>query len=83
MATHLARTAHAGWDHVDFDAAELRIPRVNMKGKRTYHIVPLAIQALAILKELHAVTGQSRYVFPKLGDPSKTMMLKLLGQVKE
>lgn len=61
------------WEHVDFEAAELRIPRVNMKGKRTYHVVPLAIQALAILKELHAVTGRGRYVFPKLGDPSKTM----------
>jgi integrase len=61
------------WEHVDFEAAELRIPRGIMKGKRVYHIVPLAIQALAILKELHPVTGARRYVFPKLGDPSKTM----------
>jgi hypothetical protein len=35
--------------------------------------VPLSIQALAISKELHAVTGRSRYVFPKLGDTPKTM----------
>ena len=35
---------HLEWEHVDFEAAELRIPRTNMKGKRTYHIVPLAIQ---------------------------------------
>lgn len=60
------------WEHVDFEAAELRIPRGIMKGKRSYHIVPLAIQALAILKELHPVTGHGRYVFPKLGDPRKT-----------
>ena len=59
------------WAHVDFEVAELRIPRVNMKGKRSYHIVPLAIQALAILKELHPVTGHGRYVFPKLGDPRR------------
>ena len=61
------------WEHVDFEAAELRIPRGMMKGKRSYHVVPLAIQALAILKELHPVTGHGRYVFPKLGDPRKTM----------
>ncbi len=42
------------------------IPRLNMKGKRTYHIVPLAIQALAVLKASHAVMGQGRYVFPAL-----------------
>jgi integrase len=61
------------WEWLDFESAELRIPRRNMKGKRTYHIVPLAIQALAILKELHAVTGDGHYVFPKQGDLSKTM----------
>jgi integrase len=64
---------HLEWEHIDFEAAELRIPRDNMKGKRTYHIVPLAIQALAILKELHPETGNGRHVFPKMGDPSKTM----------
>jgi integrase len=61
------------WANVDFESAELRVPRGQMKGQRTYHIVPLAIQALAILKELHAVTGGGRYLFPKLGDPSSTM----------
>jgi integrase len=61
------------WEWVDFEAAEIRMPRVSMKGKRSEHVVPLAIQALAILKELHAVTGSGRYLFPKLGDPSKTM----------
>jgi hypothetical protein len=52
---------------------QMRIPREIMKGKRVEHIVLLAIQALAILKELHPVTGHGHYVFPKLGDPSKTM----------
>lgn len=64
---------HLEWTYVDFDAAELRIPRQNMKRKRTHHIVPLAIQALAILKELQAVTGKGRYLLPKLGDPRLTM----------
>lgn len=61
------------WEHVDFEAAELRIPRGVMKGKRVCHIVPLSIQALAILKELHPFTGHRLYVLPKLSDPSKTM----------
>lgn len=46
------------WDWVDFESAQVRIPRARMKGKRTYHIVPLTIQALAILKEL-GVAGPS------------------------
>jgi integrase len=41
------------WEWVDFEAAQIRIPRVSMKGKRSEHVVPLAIQALAIFKELH------------------------------
>jgi integrase len=39
---------HLEWRYVDFDAAEIRIPREIMQGKRVDHIVPLAIQALAI-----------------------------------
>ncbi len=42
-----------------------------MKGARTYHVVPLSIQALATLKELHGLTGHGRYVFPQSSDPSK------------
>jgi len=30
--------------------------------KKVYHVVPLSIQALAILKELHPVTGHGRYL---------------------
>lgn len=39
---------------------------------KTYHLVPLASQAVAILKELHALTGHGRYVFPGR-DPQKAM----------
>jgi len=31
---------------------------------REQHIVPLSTQAVAILRELHALTGARRYVFP-------------------
>lgn len=39
---------------------------------KTDHLVPLASQAVAILKELHALTGHGRYVFPGR-DPQKAM----------
>ena len=31
---------------------------------KAVHIVPLSLQALAILTDLHALTGSGRYVFP-------------------
>jgi integrase len=39
---------------------------------KTEHSVPLASQAVAILKELHALTGHGSYVFPRR-DPQKPM----------
>jgi integrase len=51
----------AEWADFDLDAAEWRymVTKTN-----TPHIVPLASQAVAILRELHALTGTERYVFP-------------------
>jgi len=33
---------------------------------RELHVVPLSIQALALLKDLHVVTGSGRLVFPSI-----------------
>lgn len=51
----------AQWEHFDFDAAEWRYFVTKTK---TFHIVPLCRQALAILTELRQITGHGRYVFP-------------------
>ncbi|CAM3909909.1 Tyr recombinase domain-containing protein [Bordetella tumbae] len=51
----------AEWAHIDLDKAEWRY-RVSKTG--TDHLVPLATQAVSILRELHALTGHGRYVFP-------------------
>jgi integrase len=51
----------AEWADIDLDAAEWRY---HVSKTNTDHIVPLAKQAVAILREIHAVTGHSRYVFP-------------------
>lgn len=54
---------HAEWTEFDLDAGEWRIPAGRMK-MRVPHIVPLSTQAVAILTELHALTGRGKYVFP-------------------
>jgi integrase len=46
----------AEWSEIDLDAAEWRIPAERMK-MRAIHIVPLPVQALACLRELHPLTG--------------------------
>ena len=53
----------AEWSEINLDAAEWRIPAGKMKG-RVMHIVPLAKQAVDILQDLQALTGQSSWVFP-------------------
>jgi integrase len=54
---------HAEWSEIDFGAATWNIPGEKMKMKQP-HLVPLSRQAVAILKELQAITGASRYIFP-------------------
>jgi integrase len=49
------------WADIDLDAAEWRYTVTKTK---TQHIVPLASQAVAILRELYPLTGRWRYVFP-------------------
>ena len=55
----------AEWLEIDLDGAEWRIPGVKMKMK-VDHIVPLSKQAVDLLRDLHGVTGQGKYVFPSL-----------------
>jgi len=54
---------HAEWGEINLDASEWRIPAHKMKG-RVMHIVPLATQALAVLRELKPLTGPNGWVFP-------------------
>jgi len=60
----------AEWADVDLDAAEWRF----VSSKRDVaHIVPLSTQAVAILRDLHALTGHGRYLFPGARDKAKPM----------
>lgn len=62
----------AEWPEIDLDAAEWRIPGAKMKMGQD-HIVPLATQAVALLRSLHAMTGHGKYVFPSVRTGERCM----------
>ncbi len=63
----------ARWIEINFQEAEWRIPAERMK-KRREHIVPLSRQALAVLRELHPLTGNRVFLFPSLLAPNERPM---------
>jgi integrase len=63
---------NAEWSELDLDRAEWCIPADRMKMKEP-HLVPLPLQAVMILRELHALTGTGRYVFPSPRTASRPM----------
>jgi len=80
---------HAEWSEIDLDKAEWRIPAEKMKMK-SMHIVPLASQVVAILRELQPLTGGERYVFPSIRGGGRPMSentvnatLRRIGYAKE
>jgi len=57
----------AEWQHVDLEAGEWFIPKVNVKGRRQKkqdHYVFLSEFVIRAFKELHTLTGSSRWLFP-------------------
>ncbi|MEY8689622.1 MAG: tyrosine-type recombinase/integrase [Leptothrix sp. (in: b-proteobacteria)] len=58
------------WAHLDLDGAEWTIPAAEMKRTKqdkatgAAHVVPLARQAVEILRELQPLTGLGAYCFP-------------------
>jgi integrase len=60
----------AQWADIDLEAAEWRY---TVTKTDTPHIVPLATQAVAILRELQPVTGHGQYVFPGGRSPKRPM----------
>ncbi len=63
---------NAEWSEFDLDRAEWNIPAEKMK-IREPHLVPLSEQAVAIVSDLQAITGRSRYVFPSARSPRRPM----------
>jgi integrase len=61
---------HGEWKDIDFTAAEWRY---TVSKTKTEHIVPLAKQAIKILKELQPLTGDGKYLFPSARSPHRVM----------
>lgn len=77
------------WIEIDLDASEWRIAARRMKMRRP-HLVPLARQAVDILREIEPLTGRGRYVFPSprstlrpLSDNAITAALRRIGYTGE
>ena len=84
------------WTELDLDAALWVIPSMKMKRTKQEkeqgdaHTVPLPVQAVALLRSLHPLTGHGRYVFPgershdrPISDNSVRSALYALGFGKE
>jgi integrase len=79
----------AEWAEFDLAHAEWRIPAAKMKMRRL-HRVPLSRQALAIIHDLRALSGDGLWLFPSVRSTSRPMSentlnaaLRRLGYSKE
>lgn len=95
----------AEWAEFDLDGSSRidtygapmwRIPVERMKlskedkQQNEYHLVPLSMQAVAILRDLHKLTGSGKYVFPSprtserpMSDNGVLSALRRMGYTKE
>lgn len=76
------------WSEIDFDSAEWRVPAEHMKMARymlpgEVHIVPLCRQALALLRELHDLTGNRDHMFPNVRNPKTCMSRTAINRTIE
>jgi integrase len=62
----------AEWVEFDLKSALWRLPAEKMKARRS-HTVPLSRQVVSLLKELQALTGEGKYVFPSLLSDEKPL----------
>lgn len=60
----------AKWADIDLEAGEWRY---RVSKTKTDHLVPLSTQAIALLKDLHPVSGHGEFVFMGGHDPKKPM----------
>src|SRR5690606_30660972 len=77
------------WAELDLTAAEWRNTGTKMK-MGAEHIMPLATQALDLLRVMHPTTGHGRYVFPSMRTGERPMSentinaaLRAMGYAKE
>jgi integrase len=85
LACRPTELREARWAEIDMEKALWTIPAERMK-KRREHLVPLPVQAIALLNELKLLTGAYPLLFPGRSKPTKArsntaflMALRRLG----
>lgn len=79
----------AEWSEFDLDGALWTVPATRMKRRKPGklngepHLVPLPLQAVAILRDLHLMSGFGSYVFPSVKNPRKPLSINTLGKALE
>lgn len=74
------------WDEIDFEAKQWRIPMGDRMKEGDRHIIPLANQAIEILKKLKEISGGRKYIFPSKVRPNdghmhEATMLRAIGRM--
>jgi integrase len=79
----------AEWREMDLDGGLWQIPGAKMKMRRD-HLVPLATQAVDILRGLQRISGEGKYIFPGVRSDDRCMSentvnaaLRSMGYTKE
>ena len=72
---------HAKWSDINFETCEWRYTASKTK---TPHIVPLAPQAINLLRELKKVTGNGEFVFPNARDKTRPInAVTMIGVLRD
>lgn len=67
----------AAWEEFDLDNSTWVVPATRMK-MREEHLVPLPAQAIALLRQLHAMTPRRHFLFPNRNKPTQPASRGLL-----
>ncbi|MDH1012328.1 integrase arm-type DNA-binding domain-containing protein [Pseudomonas nicosulfuronedens] len=70
----------AEWKEFDLDAALWTVPAAKMKMRRD-QLIPLPRQAVEALREVQAMTGRTRWVFPGTGPKNPVISENTIGKV--
>jgi integrase len=70
----------AEWKEVNLETGLWTTPATKMKMRRDF-VCPLPAQAIEALKELNALTGRSRWLFPGVGPKNPTISENTINKV--
>ena len=72
----------AEWSEFDLESALWAIPSERMKMRRK-HLVPISRHAISLLRELHTITGNGRFLFPNTRRPTDVMSATTINRALE